>query len=82
MNMQKPYTQEIYKSRKEGERGDTSMEDCIDASAQRLKDYIKKNKGRLTTAVSNSIGNLRPDRKATKTRKKKQEEKQMNRDFK
>ena len=59
----------LYVSRKEEGRGLTSIEDCMDASIQGLENYIKKNKERLITASSNSICNIRTDRKASKTRK-------------
>ena len=32
----------LYVSRKEGGRGFTSIENCVDASIQRLEDYIEK----------------------------------------
>ena len=51
-----------------------SIEDCVDASIQGLKEYIKKNKERLITVANNSIGNIIPNRK---TRKQKWEEKQL-----
>ena len=34
----------LYVSRKERERGPTSIEDSVDASIQRLEHYIKKSK--------------------------------------
>ena len=55
-----------------------NIEDGIDASIQELKDYKEK----LITAVSNSIGNIRPNRKTTKTQIQKWEEKQVYEDFK
>ena len=48
----------LYVSRKEGRKGLASIEDCIDAAIQRLKDNIKKCKERLITAANNSIGNI------------------------
>ena len=42
-----------YVSRKYGGRGIASTEDCVDASIQRLKDYIQKHDGRLITAIRN-----------------------------
>ena len=42
---------------KKGGRGLTSLEDSIDASIQRLKDYIKKYEGRLISTTSNNIDN-------------------------
>ena len=35
----------LYVSRKEGGRGLTSIEDSVDASVQRLEDYIEKRGG-------------------------------------
>ena len=35
----------LYVSRKEGGRGFTSIEDSVDASIQRLEDYIEKHEG-------------------------------------
>ena len=35
----------LYVSRKEGGRGLTSIEDSVDASIQRLEDYIEKHEG-------------------------------------
>ena len=62
------YTNHV--SRKEGGRGLTCTEDCVDASIQGFEeDYIKKSKERQITAASNSIGNIRTDRKTRKTRK-------------
>ena len=36
----------LYVSRKEGGRGLDSIEDSVDASLQRLEDYIEKNKNK------------------------------------
>ena len=63
--------------RKEGGRGLTSSEDCIDSSTQGFEDNIKKSKERLITAANNSISNINTDRITTKTRKQKCEEKQL-----
>ena len=52
----------LYESRKEGERGLASIEDCFDASIQRLKDYIEKNRGILITATRNNTDNTRTNR--------------------
>ena len=41
----------LYVSRKEGGRGLASIEDSIDASIQRLEDYIQKHEGWLITAT-------------------------------
>ena len=61
---------------KEGGRGLTSIEDSVDASIQRLEDYIEKRGGRLITATRKNIVNTRINR--TKIpRKQKWEEKQF-----
>ena len=41
----------IYVSRKEGGRGLASIEDSVDASIQRLEDYLGKNEGGLIIAI-------------------------------
>ena len=41
----------LYVSRKEGGRGLASTEDSIDASIQRLEDYIQKHEGGLVTTT-------------------------------
>ena len=43
----------FYESRKEGERGPANIKNCMDASIQELKDYIKKSKERLNTVANN-----------------------------
>ena len=50
----------LYVSRKEGGRGLASIEDSVDASIQRLKDYLEKHEGGLITAIKND-----PDNKVT-----------------
>ena len=60
---------------KERGKGFASLEVCIDASIQRFDDYIEKNKEKLISAISNSYSNIRTNRKTTKTRKQKWEEK-------
>ena len=47
------YIDKLYVSRKEGRRGITSIEDRVDASIQRLEDYIEKHEGGLITATRN-----------------------------
>ena len=66
----------LYVSRKEGGRGLTSVEDSVDASIQRLKDYIEKHEGGLITASRNETENMMYNRK-TINRKQKLEEKQL-----
>ena len=41
----------LYISRKEGGKGLVSIEDSVDASIQRLEDYIEKHEGGLFTAI-------------------------------
>ena len=47
----------LYVSR--GGRWLTNIEDCVDASIQGHKNYIKKKKERLITTANNSMGNIR-----------------------
>ena len=47
----------LYISRKEGGRGLTSIEDSVDASIQRLEDYIEKHERGLITAIGNDTKN-------------------------
>ena len=65
----------LYVSRKEG-RGLTSTEDSVDASIQRLEDYIEKHGERLITATRNNTDNTRTNR-TTITRNQKWKEKQL-----
>ena len=62
----------LYVSRKEGGRGLASIEDSVDASIQRLEDYIQK----LITAIRNDTHNSM-DSRMTITRKQKWEGKQL-----
>ena len=71
----------LYVSRKEGEGGLTSTEDSVDASIQRLEDYIGKHEEGLITAFKNDTDNTVTNG-MTITRKQKWEEKQHNRSFK
>ena len=57
---------------KEGGRGLDSIEDSIDASIQRLEDYIEKQERGLITAIRNDMDNTIDDR-ITTTRKQKYE---------
>ena len=62
--------------RKEGGRGQASMEDSVDSTIRRLGDYIKKHGERLIRATKNNTDNTRIN--ITKiTRKQKWEEKQL-----
>ena len=65
-----------YESRKQAGRGHTSTEDSVDASIQRLEDYIQKLGGRLITTTRNDTDDTRTNR-TTITRKQKWEEKQI-----
>ena len=60
----------LYVSRKEGGRGLTSIEDSVDESIQRLKDYTGKHEGGLITAIRNNTDNTM-DNRMTVTRKQK-----------
>ena len=60
----------LYVSRKEGERGLASIEDSVDASIQRLEDYIEKHERGLIIATRNDTDNTIDDRMTT-TRKQK-----------
>ena len=71
----------LYGSRKKGGRGITSIEDSVEASIQRLEDYIGKHEGGLITAIRNNTNN-RMDNRMTRTRTQKWEEKQLNGRFK
>ena len=71
----------LYVSRKEGGRGLASIEDSVDASIQRLEDYIEKHEGGLITAIRNNTVNT-IDNRMTKTRKQKWEDKQLQGGFK
>ena len=66
----------LYVARKGGGRGLASIEDSIDTSIQRLKDYIEKHERGLITAIRNDTDNTIDDRMTT-TRKQKWEKKQL-----
>ena len=66
----------LYVSRKEKGKGLASIEDSVDVSIQRLKDYIEKHEGRLITATRNDTDNTKTYR-MTITRKQKWEAKQL-----
>ena len=51
-----------YVLRKEGGRGLGRIEESIDASIQRLEDYIKKSKKRLIIATRNRTDNIKINR--------------------
>ena len=58
----------LYVSRKEGGKGLASIEDSVDESIQRLKEYIQKHEGGLITATRNDTENTMNNR-MTITRK-------------
>ena len=58
----------LYVSRKEGGRRLAMIENSVDASINRLKDYIEKHGGGLITAIRNDTDNTIENR-MTKTRK-------------
>ena len=66
----------LYVSRKEGGRGLASIEYSVDASIQRLEDFIQKHDEGLITAIRNDIDNT-VDNRMTITRKQKWEGKQL-----
>ena len=66
----------LYASRKEGGRGFASIEDSVDVSIQRPKDYIQKHEGELITATRHETENTMNNR-MTITRKQKWEGKQF-----
>ena len=66
----------LYVSRKEGERGLVSIKDSVDASIQKLEDYIQKCDGARITAIRNDTDNTM-DNRMTITRKQKWEAKQL-----
>ena len=47
----------LYVSRKEGGRGLARIEDTVDASIQRLEDYIGKHERGLITTIRNDMDN-------------------------
>ena len=66
----------LYVSRKEGGRGLVCIEDTVDASIQRLEDYIEKHERGLITTIRNDTDNT-IDERVTITRKQKWEGKQL-----
>ena len=66
----------LYATRKEGRRGLYSIEDTVDASIQRLKDFIEKHAAGLITAIRNDTDNIITNG-MTITMKQKWEEKQL-----
>ena len=66
----------LYVSRKEGGRGLACIEDSVDASIQRLEDYLQKHDGGLITVIKNDTDNTM-DNGMTITRKQKWKGKQL-----
>ena len=66
----------LYVSRKEGGRQLASIENSVDPSIQRLKDYVQKHDGGLITAIRNDTDNTM-DNRMTITKKQKWEGKQL-----
>ena len=66
----------LYVSRKEGGRGLASIEKTVDASIQRLEDYIEKHERGLITTIRVDTDNTINERTTT-TRKQKWEGKQL-----
>ena len=64
------YIERLYVSTKEGGRGLASIRDSIDASIQRLEDYIEKHEQGLITAIRSDTDNT-IDNRMTTTRKQK-----------
>ena len=60
----------LYVLRKEGGRGLASIEDSVDASIQRLKDYIRKHDGGLITAIRNDNDNTVDNRRTISWKQK------------
>ena len=60
----------LYVSRKEGGRRLASIENSIDASKQRLEDYIEKHERGLITAIRNDTDNTINDRMTTTWKQK------------
>ena len=66
----------LYVSKNDGGRGIASIEDSIDASIQRLGDYIGKHERGLITTIRNGTDST-IDNRMTITRKQKLEEKTL-----
>ena len=66
----------LYVWRKEGGRGLASIKDSVDASIQRLEDYIEKHERGLITAIRNNADNTMDNRMII-ARKARCEEKQL-----
>ena len=60
----------LYVSRKEGRRGLASIEDTVDASIQRLEDYIEQHERGLITAIRIDTDNTIDERMTTNRKQK------------
>ena len=60
----------LYVSRKSGGRGLASIEDSVDASIQRLEDYIEKHERGLITGIRNDTDSTIDDRMTTTGKQK------------
>ena len=58
-----------YVSRTEGGRGLASIVDSVDASIQRIEDYIEKHEWGLITVIRNDTDNTIDDRMTTRKQK-------------
>ena len=60
----------LYVSRKEGGKGLASIEDSIDASIQRLEDYMEEHERGLITTIRNDTDNTIDNRMTTSRKQK------------
>ena len=60
----------LYVPGKEGGRGLATIEDSVDASIQRLENFIEKHERGLITAIRNDTDNTIDDRMTTTTKQK------------
>ena len=69
---------EYMRQEKKEERGLANIEDSVDASIQRLKDYVEKRGERLITSSRNNTDNTRTNRTTiTKKQKNKKKKRQQ-----
>ena len=81
LEMKQTQQKQLRVIKKRGRKRISSIEDSVDASIQRLENYIPKHDGKLITAVRNDTDNT-IDKRMTITRKQKWEGKQLNSRFK
>ena len=60
----------LYVSRKEGRRGLASIKDTVDASIQRLENYIEKHERGLIITIRNDTDNTIDERMTTARKQK------------